>query len=217
MSAPGADPGPRLVSTMIDVLVAEMAEPGRLRRGRQYAKQGAVGGLRVEPGIVTANIQGSTPRPYVATARVTLSSPSGPRLAALVPTRREVRYGCTCPDDDTPCKHAVALMAEFSERLAYDATLFLRWRTGGDTMDEVAPDGADRSGEAEAPDEEPGLDASARAALAAWLGSDLPAMASAPELPALPPPRGAWDEVWAEMLTAALDVLQRPVPTGRRR
>ena len=128
--APGADPASHLVSTMLDVLVAEMAEPGRVRRGRAYALQGAVGELRIEPGLVTAHVQGSSPRPYVATARVPLVEPDGPRLAALLPDRSQLRFTCTCPDDDLPCKHAVAVMAAFSERVAYDGRLFVLWRTG---------------------------------------------------------------------------------------
>lgn len=42
----------------------EVADPGRLTRGRSYARSGQVMDLRVEPGAVTAKVQGSYPRPY---------------------------------------------------------------------------------------------------------------------------------------------------------
>ena len=222
MTAPGAYPKARLVSTMIDVLVAESAEPGRLRRGRQYARQGAVAGLRVEPGLVAADIQGSTPHPYVATARVNLTGGDTSKLTSLVPSRREVRYSCTCPDDDAPCKHAVALMAAFSERLAYDVGLFLRWRTG---RDDGASAGDAHGSPAEASSgpavtwtaAETTFTAAALAEIRAVLGTDGPHPPPVPDLPPLAPPRAAWDEVWAEMLTHALETLRRPTPPTRRR
>jgi uncharacterized Zn finger protein len=42
----------------------EVADAGRLSRGRSYARSGQVMDLRVEPGAVTARVQGSAPRPY---------------------------------------------------------------------------------------------------------------------------------------------------------
>jgi len=225
MSAPGADPAARLISTRIDVLVAEMAEPGRLRRGRQYAKQGAVGGLQVQTGVVSASIQGSRAQPYVASAKVTLATAGDGGLGALVPGRRDVRFSCTCPDDDAPCKHAVALMAQFSERLAYDPSLFLRWRTGGAELGAGDPGGdtADTGGNVRAirtVDAVPRFGDDDRERLAAFLGEPMEALPMvstlAPTLPTLAGPRGAWDDVWAEMLTSALDALQRPAPPLRR-
>jgi len=212
MKAPGADPASRLVSTMVDVMVAELADQGRLRRGRTLAQQGAVGPLTVAPGMVSAVVQGSRPEPYVTTARVILVEASGGRLASLVPNKREVRFSCTCPDDDTPCKHAIALMASFSERLAYDGSLFVRWRTGGEALlDDPSGAAADAAAAA------PRFGEGERAALATFLNSEMAMLPPPPELALLPAPRGAWDDVWAEALESAIAVLQRPGPTGRRR
>ena len=194
---------------MIDVMVAELSDQGRLRRGRTLAQQGAVGPLTVAPGMVSAVVQGSRPEPYLTTARVVLVAATGSRLASLVPSKREVRFSCSCPDDDLPCKHAIALMASFSERLAYDGSLFVRWRTGGEAMlddpsgatTDAAPVTA-RFGEGE------------RAALATFLGSDLAVVDVPTQLTLLPAPRAGWDEVWAEMLEAAIDVFRRPAPAN---
>ncbi len=41
-----------------------ITDPGRLSRGRSYARSGQVMGLQVAPGLVTAKVQGSRPSPY---------------------------------------------------------------------------------------------------------------------------------------------------------
>ena len=46
--------------------VEQMAEPGRLARGRNYARSGQVVNYHLEPGAVTAEVQGSQPRPFTA-------------------------------------------------------------------------------------------------------------------------------------------------------
>jgi uncharacterized Zn finger protein len=47
-----------------------MAFGGRLTRGRSYARKGQVLDLTLEPGLVTALVQGSRPEPYRATIRL---------------------------------------------------------------------------------------------------------------------------------------------------
>ena len=42
----------------------QAADTSRLGRGRSYARSGQVMDLRVNPGVVTAKVQGSDPRPY---------------------------------------------------------------------------------------------------------------------------------------------------------
>jgi uncharacterized Zn finger protein len=49
----------------------EVADAGRLTRGRSYARSGQVMELRVKPGAVTAKVQGSRPRPYEVLIRLT--------------------------------------------------------------------------------------------------------------------------------------------------
>lgn len=48
----------------------ELADAGRLSRGRSYARSGQVMDLRVEPGTVTARVQGSRPQPYAVALRL---------------------------------------------------------------------------------------------------------------------------------------------------
>jgi uncharacterized Zn finger protein len=47
-----------------------VADAGRLTRGRSYARSGQVMDLRVKPGSVTAQVQGSRPRPYEVLIRL---------------------------------------------------------------------------------------------------------------------------------------------------
>jgi uncharacterized Zn finger protein len=49
----------------------ELAEESRLSRGRSYARSGQVMDLRVEPGMVTAKVQGSAARPYAVRISLT--------------------------------------------------------------------------------------------------------------------------------------------------
>lgn len=48
----------------------QVADAGRLARGRSYARSGQVMDLRVAPGAVTAKVQGSRPRPYEVLIRL---------------------------------------------------------------------------------------------------------------------------------------------------
>lgn len=49
----------------------EVADAGRLARGRSYARSGQVMDLAVSPGAVTARVQGSAARPYAVSIRLT--------------------------------------------------------------------------------------------------------------------------------------------------
>lgn len=49
----------------------ELADAGRLTRGRSYARSGQVMDLDVKPGAVTAKVQGSRPQPYAVRIRLT--------------------------------------------------------------------------------------------------------------------------------------------------
>lgn len=222
MKAPGADPTGRLVSTLLDVLVAEVADPSRLRRGREYAHQGAVGPVHVSPGRVEADVQGSVAHPYHASIEVFQVPVGSGRMIALVPGRGDVRFRCTCADLDLPCKHAVALMAQFSQRLAYDPSLFLLWRTGGDGQSSDTAARGDRptrpavAASEVAASEVTELAAADRQALDLFLGESATgsALGTVPAPPLtltpLPNPMGMWDDVWSQMLGDALDVLRNP-------
>ena len=106
----------RLVPTLLNVLVAGMCDPPRLNRGRSYARQGAVMDVQVEPGVVTGFVQGSRSVPYEVVVHVTEATDFAV-LTNLVPTARQVRFDCSCPDWDAPCKHAVAVMYDLADRV----------------------------------------------------------------------------------------------------
>jgi hypothetical protein len=109
---------------MMKVLAAEMSDPSRLRRGKQYAKDGSVLDIVIDPGTVTCEIQGSRSTPYIA--MVMVSPGNG------MPLRRDVTYTCTCPDsdnwDDYACKHVVATMFTLSDEFLLEPELLDLWR-----------------------------------------------------------------------------------------
>ncbi|MBF6212291.1 SWIM zinc finger family protein [Nocardia puris] len=127
---------------LIDAVEA-MAEPGRLARGRTYARSGQVVNYRIEPGAVVAEVQGSQPRPFTsvfavrplraeevellidairgapgmlaAIASGELPPELGPHL--LPTTAAELDFSCSCPDPGWPCKHVAAVCYLVAERL----------------------------------------------------------------------------------------------------
>ena len=120
----GANHPGRLPATMMKVLAAEMTDPTRLRRGKQYAKDGSVLDIVIEPGVVTCEIQGSRSMPYLASVEV---SPGDG-----MPLRRDITTNCTCPDDDNwdgyACKHVVAAMFVLSDEFLLEPELLDVWR-----------------------------------------------------------------------------------------
>ncbi len=120
----GANHPGRLPATMMKVLAAEMSDPSRLRRGKQYAKDGSVLDIVIDPGTVTCEIQGSRSTPYIAVLAV---SPGDG-----MPLRRDVKYTCTCPDsdnwDNNACKHVVATMFALSDEFLLEPELLDVWR-----------------------------------------------------------------------------------------
>jgi uncharacterized Zn finger protein len=109
---------------MMKVLAAEMSDPSRLRRGKQYAHDGSVLDIVIEPGVVTCEIQGSRSTPYIASVEVTAGDG--------MPLRRDVTTRCTCPDDDNwdgyACKHVVAAMFALSDEFLLEPALLDIWR-----------------------------------------------------------------------------------------
>ncbi|WP_040774913.1 SWIM zinc finger family protein [Nocardia pneumoniae] len=123
--------------------VERMAEPGRLARGRNYARSGQVVNYRIEPGAVTAEVQGSQPRPFTAVFTVrplredelellieairsapgmlaeiaSGALPTGLRPLLLPSTAADLDFTCTCPDPGWPCKHVAAVCYLLAERL----------------------------------------------------------------------------------------------------
>ncbi|MVU78679.1 hypothetical protein GPX89_15675 [Nocardia sp. ET3-3] len=123
--------------------VEHVADAGRLSRGRSYARTGQVVNYRLEPGVVSAEVQGSQPRPFISVftmrqlrddrldelvtlvrttpgmlgeiAAGTLPQALGPLL--LPTTVRELDFSCSCPDSGWPCKHVAAVCYVIAERL----------------------------------------------------------------------------------------------------
>lgn len=200
----------RLIPTLINVLIAGMSDQSRLSRGRTYFRQGAVMDLDVDHGVLSGSVQGSRREPYDVTVHVTVAKQFD-NLAALVPTAKDVSFGCSCPDWESPCKHAVAVMAAFSQLVSLDPGQLVNWR--GAANDEplvraTVGSRANHSPTLAMPASQPTLSEDARAALLAFV--DGPLEFSIPEFVALAPPRAdAWDEPWVTMLDDALAHLQR--------
>ncbi|RDI64232.1 SWIM zinc finger family protein [Nocardia pseudobrasiliensis] len=123
--------------------VEQVADAGRLARGRSYARSGQVVTYHLEPGAVTAEVQGSQPRPFTAVLTMRklrderldelidevrgtpgmlaqLASGALPRELGplLLPTTAsELDFACTCPDAGWPCKHVAAVCYIIAERL----------------------------------------------------------------------------------------------------
>ncbi len=141
----GAQQPGRLPATMMKVLAAEMSDPQRLRRGKQYAKDGSVLDIVVDPGVVTCEVQGSRSTPYIASLEVTPGDG--------MPLRRDVHAVCNCPDDDNwndhACKHVIATMFAFADELLIEPELLDVWRgnertdVGDDIDDDAAEPDAD--------------------------------------------------------------------------
>ncbi|MCU1393751.1 MAG: hypothetical protein JWM34_2179 [Ilumatobacteraceae bacterium] len=200
----------RILAVMLHSLIASMSDPSRLTRGRTYAIQGAVEDLQVEPGELDAYVQGSRSAPYHVVVHVDPAERFDTR-ADLVPDRREVHCICSCPDSGDPCKHGVAVLVAFADLVLDDPAMLGLWR--GQPPPGSAPRAVvgSRGGRSEpsapaapvAP--EPAFDETAVAALADYLGHRRE-LALAP-VSTVAPPNAPWGELWAEMLTDALEVL----------
>jgi uncharacterized Zn finger protein len=197
----------RLVPTLLNVLVAGMCDPHRLSRGRSYVRQGAVMDIHVAAGELTGFVQGGRPVPYEVTVRVDdaeqASSPT-----QLVPTAREVRFDCTCPDWEAPCKHGVAVMYEFADRVGRDPSLLATWRGAAKAgAAERATIGSRARGDRPVAAPKPQLDDEVREALRRFLGDDVEV--ARPDISPLTAPRSdGWDDAWAAMLDDALEHLR---------
>ncbi|MGV9678158.1 SWIM zinc finger family protein [Nocardia sp. NPDC003482] len=131
--------------------IEDVADAGRLARGRSYARSGQVVTYHLEPGAVSAEVQGSQPRPFAAAltmrklrderldelielvrgtpgmlaqlASGALPKELGPLL--LPTTAAELDFACTCPDSGWPCKHVAALCYIIAERLDEQPSVML--------------------------------------------------------------------------------------------
>jgi hypothetical protein len=132
LRAPG-----KLATTMLEVLAAGSANAARFQRGRAYARDGAIVVLHISPGRLEAEVSGSRSQGYEVTIHTVLApgpaheaSNTPATLMALVPEADDLRYSCTCPDWEDPCKHAVAALLAFAAEVGERPELLRLWRVG---------------------------------------------------------------------------------------
>jgi uncharacterized Zn finger protein len=139
-------------------ILETICQPGRLARGRSYARKGQVMDFGLVPGRVSGQVQGSRPEPY----QITITIPAydetdwsliSEALAAQALYRAALLAGdmpheiidvfeelglplfpsslamkCSCPDWAVPCKHASAVLYVLAEAFDDDPFLVLAWR-----------------------------------------------------------------------------------------
>jgi hypothetical protein len=123
----------KLLATMLSVATAGLLDAVRFRRGREYARSGAVTVLDIEPGSLRGSVQGSRPEPYEVEVRTTtVAAPAGSSptaLAVVAPNAAELWTFCSCPDGDGgACKHVVAALLCFADEVALRPDLLMAWR-----------------------------------------------------------------------------------------
>ena len=144
----------------VDIL-ERTCDPGRLARGRAYARKGQVVNFELTPGRVAGLVQGSRPKPYQVTIDIpaydetqwtrilaALGSQALYRAALLageIPHElvdlfdelglplfpAELKMSCSCPDWGEPCKHVSAVLYVLAEAFDDDPFLVLAWRGRG--------------------------------------------------------------------------------------
>jgi uncharacterized Zn finger protein len=139
-------------------ILEQICQPGRLARGRSYARKGQVMDFALKPGQAGGRVQGSRAEPY----RITITIPAyddaewaliEDALATQALYRAALLAGdmpheivgvfdelglplfpsalemkCTCPDWAVPCKHASAVLYVLAEAFDDDPFLVLAWR-----------------------------------------------------------------------------------------
>jgi len=146
-----ADAPGRLLATMISVAAAGMLDATRFRRGREYARSGAVTALDIEPGSLHGTVQGSRREPYEVTVRTaTVPPPPGTApamMAVIAPNAADLWAECSCPDGDTgTCKHVVAVLLSFADEVALRPELLSAWRAPAGASPSRAEVGSRRPG-----------------------------------------------------------------------
>lgn len=136
----------------------EMHLGARLGRGRNYAQLGQVREMTIQPGEITAEVQGADTAPYQLSVKmpvldaekVWLLLHDMPICAAQIAarslpvslneallqhnlhlfpeSRADMQFHCTCKDWTRPCKHILAALCLFTDAVAVDPLLLLRFR-----------------------------------------------------------------------------------------
>jgi uncharacterized Zn finger protein len=139
-------------------ILERICQPGRLARGRTYARKGQVMDFTLGPGQVSGRVQGSRAQPYKITITIaayddtdwalieeSLASQALYRAALLAGDMPHeivdvfdeldlplfpsaLEMKCSCPDWAVPCKHASAVLYVLAEAFDDDPFLVLAWR-----------------------------------------------------------------------------------------
>ena len=126
----------KFASTMLSVKVAEIAEPSRFRKGREYLRDDAVTRLEIDTGRMRAIVMGGQPQPYLVDVLVRVLPRIEPlndstlrlQLHRLIPDMGDMTIRCTCPDPEVPCKHVAAALLALSGELIAQPNLLVQWR-----------------------------------------------------------------------------------------
>lgn len=129
-------------------LAERCAEAGRLSRGRALFRKGSVSDLAILEGSVIASVKGSEGNQYETTISTAMAPPGVARQIAqadkpenrrsvddllgegldICPGEIDLVFDCECADWDEPCKHVVAVLLAFADRVDLDESELLRWR-----------------------------------------------------------------------------------------
>ena len=126
----------KFAGTMLSVKVAEIAEPSRFRKGREYLRNDAVTRLEIDTGRMRAVVMGGQPQPYLVDVLVRVLPRIEPlndstlrlQLHRLIPDMGDMTIRCTCPDPEVPCKHVAAALLALSGELIAQPNLLVHWR-----------------------------------------------------------------------------------------
>jgi hypothetical protein len=149
-------------------LADDCTDDGRWSRGRTLFRKGAVGELSVEDGSVTATVRGSGGDLYSVSVGTAAAPPGVSRQVAqavesagslslaevvdrlvdggvdVCPRHIDLVFDCDCADWEEACKHVVATLLAFADRVDLDEVQVLRWR-GLDPTPPAAKPEPDRS------------------------------------------------------------------------
>ena len=145
-------------SRRFTTILEGICAPGRLQRGKAYARKGQVLEMSVTAGVVTARVQGSRAKPYdvqvtipaygdgdwarIVGALAHSALYRAKLLAGEMPTEivnvfdgldrplfpDALDMTCSCPDWGVPCKHVSAVLYLLAEAFDDDPFLVLAWR-----------------------------------------------------------------------------------------
>ena len=111
--------------------------------------------LVLDPGIVRAEVQGSDPQAYDVEIRVPTIAvppdmglvPERGQVSRLIPDDDDIGTWCSCPDADSPCKHAVAALVCLATAFSTRPDVLVFWRCADQTADQAADPAADPAAE----------------------------------------------------------------------